>query len=531
MTLIRTSVAAVGGALDALIRSVRIDAGDVNALATRAVDGWRAAGLVPLDVEVSAICIGSQVTVAFAEQRGWWIPLAFMAGVRRVTPRADCGVDDLRRLAERLAILDTSAASMTELQAWIWSDGAEGFDIEIQPSFVEMLDDRAGQAAAVAGWNAIRTAGLETLAAGISVPTSDLDRAALRPEMHLALDRYSQAVKARETEVNSTTWRELACGGDDAAAWTGAEIAAVLRSPALQAGFPAERLARRIGSQTATRCDARLLLTLASIATGATPYERTTWSRLLALDLGRAIARGVLDAGVAIAEALAPLLEASAELRTAIVVQLLEDDRASAGALIAALARLRAPGWILASIAPAALTQDGVRGLARAHRACDFVVADVELALAVMSTDVTGAYFQHLEPAVRPRLPVALARLVAAVSMPTLAELVAGLPADLSPIVVDALLGRLVRDRGAGWSAGIVADVVERVAPTAGRAQLVRFARDRRNHEAARLAVLAVSPRFPALHRAVVRWRPSELLETADLRLVIRRARRRSTAT
>ena len=518
----RSARRALGGALDGLVRAVRADLGLANGLASRAALLWREDGLAPMLFEANLLRVGADEALSASSEQGRWILPAFMAGLREVRPHAGVVPDDLRRLAERFATLEPRAASLAEFQEWLWADGAEGFDVKLEPSFVEMLDARGHTSDSLrSGLAAVRAEALFSVD-GVAVAVVDLDVAALRPEMQISLDAYAGAVMARELEVSGTTLRALGAACDDPSGWAVAEVAALLELPAVRAAVPPQRLAGRLGALVANRCDTRMLALIGMLSRADDPYVRAVLAALEAQSVGRDIARtamledpttraALVDAlsrlpSAIAGEIVAGLLERAAE--TDLAVATLADFWREMGAVKFGDLTTRITSGAGTSRAGAALSNVAIRAGAGSRdivQIADRVPESVALAFLLgVPTTMLSAATEVLDRVI-----------ISAADREAVVRLVAHAP---SAARATATIARLRRDRGVAWPISIIVDLLRTAIAHGAASAVVEITRDRRVLDAVRLASLDALDHDRELQLAAARWTPAMLLESMVVR-------------
>ena len=518
----------LGGALDALIRGVRADLVLAEGMASRVASLWRDEGLSPLVFEPTVLRIAGDEGLCASRDHGRWILPAFMAGLREVRARGAIAPDNLRRLAARIAALESSATSIAEFQEWLWADGAEGFDVKLELSFVEMLAARGQSSDGTrAGFAAVRAETLFSVDGdAVSMAVADLDLAALRPEMQISLDAYAGAVAARGLEVSGSTLRALGGACDDASAWAVSEVTAIIELPAARSAVPPQRLAGRLRTLVASRCDARTFGLLGMLTQTDDPYVRAVLGALETQSAGRDIARGtVLDDPSVRAALVAVLGRLPAGIAVEIVEGLLdrvaETDRAVATLADVWLA-LGAPEFgELANRAITSISETAFRartGTAMARVAVRAGAGSREVAqLAERLPEAAAMTFLLGMPATLSSLASdAIDRVIAsATDLDAVVRLVAHVP---SPARATAVLARLAKDRGAQWQFATVAVLLRTALANGAGPAVVGLARNRRVPDAMRLTTLDALADDPALQLAAARWTPAALLDSSAVR-------------
>ena len=528
----------LAGALDALIRSVRTQLAGAAAdeQGRRLVAIWRDAAWAPIAVEAVSLRAGELVILSASADGGRWILPAFMSGLRELRPRSEVSADDAVRLAEHLGAIAVDAAAFAVFQNWVWSEGAEGFDLKLESTFIELFDARF--AASVAEAQAVNIAAVRAVAMvpadgeTHNVSSEDVDIAALRPELEVAIDLYATAARSRGLEVSGATLRALGTGCDDPTSWAIAEIDAVLANLPLRHSFPAERLARRILGQVTRRCDARLLGALTAMRCAEDPYVARTLVVLESIGAGTQIGHATRLDEVTSAAALATWLATAPERLARDAVRGLLRREESSGDIARFLADLlvaNGADWWLAVVEP--------RSLEPIHAG---LFGDVLTRIAPPSSTISGL-LAELPPATSAALATRLPARMLEPHADALGALMWSAPIDTALALFDAvpvaalaprLAERVRKDRGQGWTAPHVARLVTiwlrmRLDP----APLAALVRVSQINPATRLSVLlALAPAREAQANAA-RWRFGELFEPPSLRHALREARNSARQT
>ena len=335
---------ALGGALNALVRATALyrkttekwevaQAGSASdtmrMIAERVARAWRRATPGVLELEALRALVGTDEVLRANKDHTQWVLLAFMAGVRRITPRRAMTASDVIRFVQALSALEPTLDSIEGFRNWIDADGAEGFDVRVHTSFREVFEEvdleeekEFRKAFAMARFEAPRSGDAVYIAA------KDLDKVAMRKEFEMPIELYASGAMSA---AGGMTDEELAALGpvcDDAKAWATAELEAVLAIPELHKTVTPERMARRIVTRLSAEADSTFLMLLTSLNSRKDPFRQAVAQALGTREVGEIIARQLQlsdDPGI---EALGNFLVLSpAPLATAVVSGLL--DRAT----------------------------------------------------------------------------------------------------------------------------------------------------------------------------------------------------------
>ena len=215
-----------------------------------------------------------------------------MAGLRGIKLLDRCTQDDFARLGEELAGLKPDLAFITRFRDWLWTDGAEGFDVLLDESFTEGIDTafdniRARREAL----SALRMeAAVSVSEQAVYVASSTLDQAAARDEFQVPLDNLARAIRSGGIQLKPEELTELRKAVEDPLYWAEAEVDVALEYESLRAALPAKRLARRIIGMMSDAADLKVLNLLSVLSQRTDPYSRNLQEALEEEPLGEAIA-------------------------------------------------------------------------------------------------------------------------------------------------------------------------------------------------------------------------------------------------
>lgn len=453
-------VRAFGRALDLLVRAIRLSSPNLDQAAQRAFTAWRAVSLLPLDIDaVEARVRGVGITTPEHEIR--WVLPAFMAGLRRVAPRPELSEMELRNLAEALSHIDPNVASIEAFRDWIWSGAATGFELELQSSFMEALDDAAMEREVEVG-DALTQIRAAALRAGSDraelLSTRALARVADRDELDLPLCAPDTRANDPPLALPGDLAARLRAGCEDPAAWVAVEVRLVTSQGALADTVRVDRFARRLH-------DALRLSPAGAVSAVEALAQRARHRDAFALDLLQAL-----------------------------------DDRAFGEALGAALwldpQEVRRGAEVVLTLGPAA-----------AHAALGVLLdhASADRAWAQGMRAVAAAAGGRLDASLLQRAEVPSAGGVTA------------LVDCFGAGALQALWARALREGGV-WLGSAFATVCRAMLDAGAGAALAHAARDRGVSAELRVEILDVLGADPARLAEAVSWRVGELLEPPAVR-------------
>lgn len=314
---------AIGGSLNALIRATalyrkgverfQIESGGASdaqkKVAERAARAWRNASPNTLEIESTHVSVGGELALEGDNEYASWILYAFMAGVRKITPKRAMTTNDVIRLVQALVELRPTLESIERFRDWLDADGAEGFEVRVQTSFSEVMEevdleeDREFS-------KAFSVARFEVPQSGDSVyiAARDLDRVAMRREFEVPIEMYAQAT-AGAGGLSEEDMDKIGKHCDDANAWATAELHTVLALPALRNTITPEHMARRVVTRLSEEADERFLMLLTQLNKEDDPFRKAVADALATDEVGEIIARQLqLEGGEESVEALGRFL-------------------------------------------------------------------------------------------------------------------------------------------------------------------------------------------------------------------------------
>lgn len=219
----------------------------VEQAAQRALAAWHGLRLLPVEVDAVEARVGGHGVSGPEHELRWVLP-AFMAGLRRISPRPEVGEMELRNLADALARIDPNVESIENFREWIWSGAATGFELELQSSFMEALDDAAMEREVEANSviDEMRASALRSLSTRVELlSTRTLGRLADRDELDLPLSSPETHANGPDTLLSHDRAEALRLSCEDPAGWILAEVRLVTAQSALADTVRVDRFAAR----------------------------------------------------------------------------------------------------------------------------------------------------------------------------------------------------------------------------------------------------------------------------------------------
>jgi hypothetical protein len=488
----------------------------------------------PVEVKSTALLAGGHAVLSNDSGHGVWLLPAFMAGVRTIRPQETCRPSDLITFAEELRNLRPEVESLSRFRDWVWSDGAEGFDVELHMSFMEVMDAAASEDVHSDALRAFRGEFGTAFGAGARfIASQELDVAALREEFNVPLQLFSREVARDTLRLDPGDAQILGEECEGSYGWTRIEIALTLGHAEMRNAITPQRLARLITQQLAEALDDRALDLLASLGSRDDPYVRALSEALDDPALGESLAS-----------------RASATPKSALAL------RKFFGVCSPKVAIGLARGLVeRAARSPEVFPW--VRGVALDLGVPAFVqhltlggvrdeVAPTLLEI-ILSTDCTSDLLAELFTAMPPRTAAAMMVKLPAVRFLRLAhfaqQLLSKDDSDVVNLLVPALLNHdtpevaalvgecLQRTHGAEWSARALHPACNYLLTHGlGQKYLMPLARSSKAEIKVRLLALRTLSTDPGLLEEASRWSFSELIEPADVRARLQEMRKQVKA-
>jgi signal transduction histidine kinase len=522
----------LAASLDGLVRACRARSAAVGAIAERILVRWAECPDVVFRIEATSLLVGEEEVLSGEDEEGRWLLPAFMAGLKSIGVAEAPDAADLVRLGSELAALGPSLPSIHRFRDWLWSEGAEGFEVLLDYGFSEGLDaaltdlDRQREML-----RAMRAEAASSLSAGARrIASADLDAAAARSEFETPLTAYERKLDEERLRLDAGEASSLARACDDSVFWIDAQVFLSLAYPELQSLIPPERMARRMLSLVSAGGSGRFVSFLVEMRRRKEPYARQLLDALETEAAGEALGCGVALGDAEIKGVGEILLAPATPLSRALACRLLERCCGSAESMRWLAHLMASTGFeaYWAKVDPGRLSER-----------CALLVARLLLACKAPHS-IVGDLLQRSPPASGARLALALPLdLLARLKQPVMKLLSTAAVKD-----AEALVTRLVGDGCVDWSAvlGTVAQAshgsawplpVFRMvcAAVQGRGgasgYLVPIVRSREASDEVKLTALRFIEKDAAALEALARGRIGKLLESRDVRDAIKAALRR----
>jgi len=286
----------IAGLIDGAVRVARTQPQGLAAIAARLHALLTAEPRPRVEFEATRLKVNGHTVMEADAERGRWLLLAFMSGLRDVEATADCRVEEVIAFAQELAALRPNPTLLEQFADWLWSDGLEGFTVGLHVSFAEILDvaddpeRRKNQIAALRSEMAL------ALSSDHLATVRDLDRAALLPEFQAPLDSYTAALQSRPMGLSSDEAALLRAECDAAAFWVRQEIMLALSNPSLRRAITPSAIARGLVRVAAVSFERDFLGLVSMLSQSQDGFAREVLVALEQQPVGMAIAdRAPLD--------------------------------------------------------------------------------------------------------------------------------------------------------------------------------------------------------------------------------------------
>lgn len=532
---------AIGGSLNALVRATALyrkgverfqiaDSGGAQEtqkkVADRAARAWRAAQLSPLEVDATAITVDGDLALQGDNDYAAWVLYAFMAGVRRITPKRAMTTNDVIRLVSALVALKPTAQSIEHFRNWLDADGAEGFDVRVHTSFREVMEEvdleedrEFAKAFSVARFEVPRAGD------AVYVAARDLDRVAMRREFEVPIEMYAHAASG----AGGLSEQDMAAIGqhvNDANAWATAELYTVLSVPALRSAVTPEHMARRVVTRLSDEADERFLMLLTQLNQRGDAFKQAVADALATEEVGEIIARQLRLERPETVDALGRFLALSPEgLSQAVIAGVLGravDDRSAARALHT-LAQVDGATRVCQWVRPQWLDEHTATVLGKVLSRTRGAPRELTHIVQSSPSEVSLPLLQQLSPELLGPLGNALRFLLGRTQGEAHEAAAALAIAGRDPRNLKLLGDRLLEGKlGAFSGKTLYALCVALVGEGLGESHVLPLASDRGAPEKMRLIALDCIGHDADLVAAVTRFRFSKLLESSAIRKRLR---------
>ncbi len=319
--------------LDAIVRAARMQLPNYELVLGRALQLLRGHAGTRMNIEPASVHVDGQPVLETDERRGLWLASAYLAGLESLASEPDLSLRSLAQLANELAELRPAAASIAHFRDWLWSGGAEGFQITMRQGLGEKyaLLQCAGSPLAAEPELSASTRWLESQ----SMQTRGRHSSSLQ-----RLDEFAEQAQAGGFGVSRAELETLREAADAADAWHAAEAWTALQTPGWLEAAPAPSVSRGMACLLAGP-DAVSWLPICRKIFEAAQEKHAELAQLLeSQDIGTSIARGLVGASPQVARELAQFLRvAPAAVQRNLLLGLLEKPSALLIALLKQVGR------------------------------------------------------------------------------------------------------------------------------------------------------------------------------------------------
>ena len=508
---------------DGLIRSIQTGNPQVEKLARRTLTHWRA--LISPAVEFSPLTalINGKEVLAATDEGGRWILPVFMAGLRRIEICDETTEVDLLRFSTELAFFDATLDSIAQFRDWLWSGGAEGFEVNVQLSLVEKMDaaDESktvspNDAAAVRAY-VVRATGLDAQI----VASRDVDLAALRDEFQVSLDMFCRESAGGRLGLAPDQCEALRNLCESGSAWLNLELRATLANEELRVLVPPVRLASWVLSSLRRGVEPQMLVLLGQVQNERDEYCQQVTRRLNDEGVTEIIAGPIDFSTPAMPEALAHFIQLSeAKVGRSLCHALLGTTGDSELLLgLAHVVQRMGLDRFVDKLEMTALDAEQAQGLTRVSVMLKTPTALLEQILARAPADMAAQMISALPSDVALDL-AALVKTALRDAQPKHVEsLVTSLASSSNQNWVRLFVDLLSVTGGKNWTAHSLYTACCAINECGlARQCLLPWIRDRQNSADLRLMAARALPPDPDLRREACKWRPGELLDPPKVR-------------
>lgn len=531
------SARALATAFSLLIRNSRTQSQQLFGLGQRVMQVWEEAPEMVLRFTPDYIEIDGKVVLDDEKSLGDWLLPAFMCGMRSIRLNESARVDDFVSLATEMGGLEIDAGVMTRFRDWVWSEGAEGLDIDMQLSFVEVLDvmgSGVGELELINQGHARATTLLARAMSKTALPHEELVIASRRPEFHASMELFSQGAKYRGFEMTPGERELLQQGCNDVESWGLAEVDAVLSNQNLRGAISAPRLARRLLDRLMMGASVKLLQQVERLyLSPEDPFCKLITRQLDSASMGKRLGATINLHDEAMRRAAISLVEHISAAQ-------------AAGFLQDVLARAQRDGAVYAD----ALAFFGRLGIDRARATLNIAELPFEAALALgricqdlgvppmvlarvletLNDRATALLFVELSDVYRIDAEPRLKQLLSSAPRATVEPLIEELVGSNQPGLVQMLALLMRNESKLKWSRRSIRKVCEAVVDQGVEETfLVPLVRDRSATESCREIALDVLLKYDRqdMVKLATRWRLGELFDPPQFRERVKTGRRR----
>jgi hypothetical protein len=494
---------------------------------TRLHETWTTQAEVWLQIEATSLHVEGEKVLDVDPESGGWVLPAFMAGLRGLRPKTGWSYDDVIRLCEELSTLTAQSESIEDFRDWLWSDGANGFEIDLRRSFTELMETAAADHRLLENTlerSTERAWTLGTPAARLAI--AEVELAAAQETFEASRKNYAETMKVlRGALLDENQLQAIGKELENEAGWTLVETEVAIAVPAMRSATSPDRVAQRLASRISRGVHASLLEKVMQYMSTEDEYASEVVAWLARQGLGTHIAAGMDFSTEANRRALDEFATLAAEETTAeLIAGLLE--RAKANAELAPHVQVCIRNIGLKQVVSIVNTEtlDAYAGKTLSAMMLDAEVRSAALGQFIVNltgeaaretlASLPDARFWRLRSFIRQML---LGGDHATVTM--LVELL-GEKADRRGHTL--LIDILEENKGEGWSPRLMRSICEVLARhELGKEHILKWARKGRVSTALRIAAVRGASRVPALRKQILKRRFSSLVDPDELRYVL----------
>lgn len=280
---------ALGPLLEQLIKSAKQPMAQAH-IAQRIFQLWSAHPAARVTLEFDRLLYHDEIILEMDEQQGLWLLPLFIAGVREIGLHPWVTVSDISALGQLISTLKISSQDLESLLDWLWAGGAQGLDIEVNPSSLDLIELMGSEPERYLGFGRAGQATVELKATSLRMDRQALQTAALQPEFKTTVDLLQQGLAYRGFEVSPQEHERLSKQLQDEDAWRIKELCLILETPALREALGAQAIVEQLSA----RPDSPPIIdALLDAASGDDAFAHGLRTQLQRQGFGPALAAGI----------------------------------------------------------------------------------------------------------------------------------------------------------------------------------------------------------------------------------------------
>ena len=508
---------------DGLVRSIHTGNPRVETLARRVLRHWHELGSPPIEFTPLTALIDEEVVLRATDEGGRWILPVFMAGLRRVELGDETTDADLLRFSTELAFFESTVSSIAQFRDWLWSGGAEGFEINVQLSLVEKMD-AADESQTVSPHDVAAVRAYVLRATGLAtqiVASRDVDLAAIREEFQVSLDLFSREARGGRMALSPAECEALRNLCESGAAWLNLELRATLANQELRVLVPPRRLASWVLTSLRRGVEPQMLALLGQLQNERDEYCQQVAVRLFEEGFAEIISKAIDFSAPGLPEALAHFIHtANPEMSRSLCRALLGANRESESVIgLARTVQRIGLDQFTEKLDIGSLEAEQAKGLAHIALALKTPISRLEKLLEQAPADSAAEMISALPSGVALEMPSLVKTVLNTAESKHVESLVSSLATSSDPSWVRLFVSSLSDSGGKNWTPRSLYTACCAIAEgNMARKYLLPWIRDRHMSADLRLMAARALPPDRELRREACKWRPGELLDPPQVR-------------